>query len=117
MMPVTLFLISFVAGPAIFWMLARLRPSRGYFVTLWIASAVLAGAALSLPRLLGESMTTGVAVIILFWLGWIMVIALCVLAARTRLTDGTSTRLAFMIGAMGTTLPWFGLYTAQMIGR
>lgn len=117
MMPLTLFLVSFALGPAIFWVLARQRPSRSYFAALWIASALLAGAALLLPLVAGQSTTSAVAVVVLLWLGWIMVIALCFLAAQARLADRRTRRFVFATCAMGTTLPWFGLYTAQMIGR
>jgi len=54
-------------------------------------------------------------VIMMLWIGWVMVLTLCVLALRARLPDPVVSKAAFTLGAMATTLPWFGLYTAQMI--
>lgn len=116
-MSVTLFLLSFVAGPAIFWLLARQRPHPSYFVALVVASTLLAAGAYLIPLLMGESGTTGAVAVLMLWLGWIMVLALCALAVRTRFPDGPAPKLAFALCAMATTLPWFGLYFASMIGR
>ena len=116
MIPILLFVISFATGPAIFWVLARQQPSPGYFAGLWIAAVLLAGGAFLVPSLLGVTQTTGTALIVMLWLGWIMVITLCFIAVRARVEDRRTLRWAFALGAMATTLPWFGLYTAQMIG-
>jgi hypothetical protein len=115
-MSVTLFLLSFVAGPAIFWLLARQRANPAYFVGLVVASTVLASGAYLVPRIIGESATAGAFAVLMLWLGWIMVLALCALAVRARFPVGIASKLAFAFCAMATTLPWFGLYAASMIG-
>ncbi len=114
-MSLTLILLSLAAGPSIFWALTRRESSPRYVMLLWLASAALAAVGLSLPFLLGDSMAVAVAVVLLLWLGWIMVVTLCFLAASAYLTGRISTRIAFSLGAVATTLPWFGLTAAELM--
>jgi len=51
------------------------------------------------------------------WLAWIAVLALCVLAVRARVRSPLIVKWTGAIGAMATTLPWFGLYAAQMMSE
>lgn len=115
------FLVTFLAGPAAFWILARQTPTRGYFRTLFGVLAALIAAAFAL-NLWGlpaapDHPLAGLAVILTMWLAWIVVLALCVLAVRRSASQNSLKRLAFALGAMATTLPWFGLYTAQMVAN
>ena len=116
---VVAFLITFVAGPAAFWVLARQKPTRGYFVLLWLISVALVGVAFALRYTLLPSMPdspyAGLSVTMALWFGWIIVLALGVLAVRTRDIPTRYKRYAFALGAVATTLPWFGLYAAQMV--
>ena len=113
------YLISFAAGPAMFWVLARQRPTRGYFMALCAFAVGLLAMGWAVPRLIAPDAQASpypdLAVLLLLWVAWIVVIALCTLAARSRLPQGTARRWAFALGAMATTLPWFGLYTAQIL--
>ena len=111
-----IYLISFVAGPVVFWVLARQSPARRYFALLWAVTVVLVGTAYAIAQLAAPERYVGLWVILALWLAWIVVMALCVLAARARLPDLTAQRWAMALGAVGTTLPWFGLRVAQMLG-
>ncbi len=114
-----IYLVSFVVGPAIFWVLARQRPSRGYFTLLCVIALALMVAANVVPKLAAiegdTSAYPALTKVLLLWLGWIVVVALCALALRERLPEGTAHRWSFALGAMATTLPWFGLYAAQIV--
>jgi len=114
-----IYLVSFAAGPVIFWILARQRPAKGYFTLLCVIAVALMVAANVVPRLAAiegdTSAYPALTKVMLLWLGWIVVIALCVLALRERLPEGPALRWSFALGAMATTLPWFGLYAAQIV--
>lgn len=109
------FLIGFVAGPLAFWVLAKQTPTRRYMVILWLASVVLVLAALGMHYLLAEGPYVGLAIILAFWMGWIVVLALLTLAMRRRNLPARTKRIVFGLAAAATTVPWFGLYTAQMV--
>jgi len=42
---------------------------------------------------------------------------MCVLAVRRRIDKGPALRGAVALGAISTTLPWFGLHLAQMVAQ
>jgi uncharacterized membrane protein len=113
------FAIVFVAGPAAFWVLSRQQATRGYLITLWVVTvgfmvvvygALNFGATLAIPDLY-----TGLVVVLSFWMAWICMLALLMLAVQRRVVSPAVHRAAFAIGAMATTLPWFGLYAARMV--
>lgn len=113
------FLVTFVAGPAAFWVVARREPSRSYFLFLWAVTLCLVCLAFGLQAWVLPSMPdalpVGLAIMMAIWLAWIVVLALVVLAIRGRNPGPAFNRYAFAIGAIATTLPWFGLYAAQMV--
>ncbi len=49
------------------------------------------------------------------WLSWVLAVALMILALRRRALSPRLKRVSFVAGLLGTTLPWFGLSTAQMV--
>ena len=111
-----LFGLGFLAGPVIFWVLAKQPPTRRYVVTLWVASVVLIALAFASRHWVAGSTPYGaLASVLLIWLAWITVLALVLLAIRSRPLPARTKRLAYGATAAATTLPWFGLYTAQMI--
>ena len=110
------FLVTFVAGPAAFWVLARQEPTRSRFLGLWAGTIGLVGLAVALRVwVLPGWPVAGLPIVMALWLGWIAVLALAVLAVRTRGVSPRYNRFAFALGAVATTLPWFGLYAAQMM--
>ncbi len=115
-----IYLVTFLAGPVMFWLLARQPASQRYMLALFGLLALLIAAAFALnfwvlPAAPNPSLA-GLAIIATLWMGWVVVLALCALTVRRRSTNTTLHRMAFALSAMATTLPWFGLYAAQMIG-
>ncbi len=117
---ILIFLISFVVGPALFWILAREQPHRRFFVFMWLSAIALIVTAVAAARWLvpawAASPYPGLVVILALWLAWIVVLALCVQAVQLRARSDTISKGAFAVGAMSTTLPWFGLYIALLMG-
>lgn len=119
MIYVAAFLLCFVFGPGLFWLLARRKASRARFAAIWGLSVLLIGVALMLRHWVmpayPDAALAGLGVLLSLWLAWILVLALAVLAIRARPFSFRLHRTAFALGAVGTTLPWFGLYAAQMV--
>lgn len=113
------YLATFAAGPLAFWALARQKPEQGYFAQLAVLAVVLLVFAVIVPQGAGQEWLNwiyfGVVILTVLWVAWIVVLAMCVLAVRRRTKDGPAARWAFAIGAIATTLPWFGLNLAQWV--
>lgn len=113
------YLVIFVAGPLAFWVLARRQADRGDFALLLAIATALSLLALTLPRWAGAAWQSweyfGAALVAMLWLAWIFSLAFSVQALRPRLPAGRARAWAFALGAMGTTLPWFGLQLAEMV--
>ena len=116
MIQALLFVLGFLCGPAIFWVLAKQTPTRRYVTTLWVCSVVLVALAFALRYVpVAPPPYNGLAAILTMWLAWIVVLALVLLAIRARPLPIRTKRIAYGVIAAATTLPWFGLYTAQMV--
>lgn len=117
MILVLTYLATFTAGPLAFWVLARQDPDQGYFAQLALLAFTLLMFAIVVPWGAGQAWLTwvyfGVVIMTVLWVAWIVVLSMCVLAIRRRTGDGPAARWAFAIGALSTTLPWFGLNLAQ----
>ncbi|MFZ5963159.1 hypothetical protein ACOXXX_09430 [Thalassococcus sp. BH17M4-6] len=103
------FAASFVIGPVTYATLLRATP-RGTAFGLLAAgtvAAVLGAFALRQPA--------PVASLACLWFAWVLAITLFVLALRRRLGTSPAWRPSFVTGLLATTLPWFGLATAQMV--
>ncbi|MEO3416512.1 hypothetical protein AAFO92_17815 [Roseovarius sp. CAU 1744] len=115
------FFVVFVLGPVLFWRLARPAPSRHRIAALMACAILLMivafGIATWMAPMYEPSPYPGLAVIVASWLSWIVVLAYCALALRYRIKSRPLQKVIFAIGAMATTLPWFGLYTAQMLAE
>lgn len=113
------FFAVFVVGPILFWRLARPAPSRHRIAALMACAILLMVAAFAIGHWLVPMLTPsaypGLAVIVASWLSWIVVLAYCALALQYRLKSHTARKTIFALGAMATTLPWFGLYAAQIM--
>lgn len=116
-MLVLVYLVSFAAGPTAFWLLARQRAEGFDFALMALLALVLMVLTITLPRYAGEAwrgwVYFDVVLLVLLWLAWIVVLALCVQGVRRHLSEESAQRWAFAVGAMATTLPWFGLLIAQ----
>ena len=115
------FLVIFGVGPAVFLGLCRLSPDTRGVASLWLIAAGATGLAFAVKSgalAFGLGPTAQALVpLTALWMAWIAVLALCMLVLRARVQDAATLRWAHAIGAMATTLPWFGLYTAQMVSE
>ncbi|MCX7558434.1 hypothetical protein OS190_02570 [Sulfitobacter sp. F26204] len=111
-----LFLVFFIGGPLAFRGLTGGTLGQG---SLGIGTAVCAATGLGLryglPDLWGYNPVLTVASLALIWFAWIGVLAYG--AQKLRQLDGglRMRRWTGMIGAAGTTMPWFGLVSANLI--
>lgn len=118
MMIVVLFTMAFVLGPALFLMLLRLDGQRWPLALVASVLVVLSFRAHSEASLTLTLAPLPVFLSILFiWLAWIIVLVMVTQAMRRTYPTRRAGRWARAFGAMGTTVPWFGFATAQMIAR
>ncbi len=114
---VAVFLIVFLGGPLLFGLFTKCAPSKGNMRMLVLIAILCAGAALVLRygALVNwrEDPLVVVAGIVLIWWGWIAILAVVTQVLR-RADQGLAMRRATAIlGAVGTTIPWFGLAIAS----
>ncbi|WP_299564628.1 hypothetical protein [uncultured Sulfitobacter sp.] len=116
---IALFVLAFVGGPVAFRSLTRAGPSRTAFRRLALFTALCAATGLTLrygfADLWGlDYLLTGTGMLFI-WGGWIGVLAYGAQALR-RLDRGRAMRQwTAVMGAVGTTVPWFGLASASLI--
>ena len=115
---VTIFLAVFVAGPLAFLLLLRLAPSKRRSIGLVCLVVGSTGMSASLRYLSGgwgQDAFYTLAGIGFIWVAWIAVIVF--LAQRFRQLDNRllMRRWTAIIGALATTVPWFGLASARMM--
>jgi hypothetical protein len=117
---ILVFVIFFVGGPLIFRALMQADPTA---LTLRVLGLVTAACALggvvlrygSSPSLGDDLILTGAA-ILTAWFAWIGILAFGAQMLR-RADDGAQIRRwTAVLGALGTTVPWFGLASADMVG-
>jgi hypothetical protein len=113
------FAIVFIGGPLTFRALTRNGPSPRAFRRLAMLTALSAATGLTLrygfADLWGSDLLvtgTGIAFI---WGGWIGVLAYGVQALRRMDTGLGMRRWSGVMGAVGTTVPWFGLASANLL--
>ncbi|MEL6617843.1 MAG: hypothetical protein AAFY39_13295 [Pseudomonadota bacterium] len=117
-MLILLFVMAFVLGPALFLALEQFD-GRAWPLALIASSMAAVSFALrnEVSVMLGAAPGTLFASLMLIWLAWVLVLVLVVRAARRTWPGRTPRRVARSIGAMGTTVPWFGFAAAQMMAR
>ncbi len=112
MPPLTIaFVLSFAVGPLLFLLLTQPEPSRPLLAALAVGAmaAVLTGL-----RLSDSAPLAGLTAI---WLGWISAVAFVAHTVRRMLHRPRTDLATRVAGSLATTIPWFGLATAQMISR
>lgn len=113
-----LFTMAFVLGPALFLGLVYFD-GRGW--PLALLASVLAVVSFALRNeamvVLGVDRSSLFASILLIWLSWVLVLVLVVRAAHRTWRSRLARRVARVLGAIGTTLPWFGFTTAQLMAE
>lgn len=117
---VTIFLIFFIGGPLIFRTMTQKAPTSSRMRRLISLTAAFVAAGLvvrfALPNLWGQNLWVTAAGLLLIWRAWIGVLAFVALALRQN--DPTSARMrrwTAIIGALCTTVPWFGLASANVM--
>jgi hypothetical protein len=114
------FLLIFLAGPFVFRMLTKAEPSRWGlgFLTLSAVLPVAAGLGLryGMAAQWGQDVQITLAAILLIWLGWIGLLAFGAQMMRRADPGLGMRRISGVIGALGTTVPWFGLASASLVG-
>ena len=53
--------------------------------------------------------------LVMMWIAWILVLVLVIRAVRQSFPSRRARRWSRALGAMPTTIPWFGFATAQMM--
>jgi predicted ABC-type exoprotein transport system permease subunit len=113
------FLLVFVVGPLIFRAMTKRQPTKGQMLFLLSFALVSAGAALAirygLARPLDAEMLMAGVSLLLIWLAWIGVLAFVTQALRRAYPGQKFRRWTSVLGAIGTTIPWFGLAWASIL--
>jgi hypothetical protein len=116
MMIFVLFVMAFVLGPALFLILVRID---GQWWPLMLISVLMVAFSFYLRKqanlTVGPAMMSQFLSVMLIWLAWILVLVLVVGAVRRAFPSPAMNKWSRVIGAMGTTVPWFGFVTAQMM--
>lgn len=103
------FLVAFVAGPLLVAAILRLPARVRTLVVLAVLVIACSGAAV----LLNEKRP--LASLVAYWLGWVLAVGLVAQAVRRRMPGPGVRRVTAIVAMMASTLPWFGLATAQMM--
>ncbi len=113
-----IFAVFFLGGPLAFRALTRPGGALVGQRVLGVAIAVLAAGGLLLrygfADLWGRHVALTVVSIALIWFAWIGVLAYGARALRQADRSLAMRRWTAVIGAAGTTMPWFGLASADM---
>ncbi|GLT08858.1 hypothetical protein ACFQFQ_02270 [Sulfitobacter porphyrae] len=114
-----IFAIFFVGGPLTFRALTRPAPSRDALQALIVFAGVFALFGLGLRIVFagrwGHEVMLTVGGILALWFAWIGVLALGAQAFRRAEPGLYMRRWTGILGAGGTTVPWFGLASAQLL--
>ncbi len=114
-----LFLFFFLVGPLSFRLLTKAKPSGHGMRRLAAIAVILALSGIVLryiaPDRWGHALWLTGLVILLLWCGWIAVLALGAQALRSADPGPIMRRWTEIIGAAGTTVPWFGLASANLL--
>ena len=106
------FVLCFIGGLVLCAVLLRLPGKVWALLTLAICVVLGMTAALSY-RLAGAD--GHLASLVLLWLSWVLAIAMVALALRGKIAAPGPRRWIMILALLATTLPWFGLATAQMM--
>lgn len=116
---IALFIIVFVGGPLVFRELTRGGPSPAAFRRLALFTAICAATGLTLrygfAGLWGRDLLLTGAGVAFIWGGWIGVLAYGAQALRRMDKGLRMRRWTAVMGAAGTTVPWFGLASASLM--
>jgi len=116
---IIIFVVFFMGGPLIFRGLTNNFPSlqRMKLLGMLTAGCALAGLLIrfTMPGLWGQNLWITAAGVLLIWFAWVGVLAFAAMALRRNDPSVQMRRWSTIIGALGTTMPWFGLASATMM--
>jgi hypothetical protein len=114
-----LFVIFFVGGPFSFRMLTKPLATARRLRGIVILTACFASAGLfvrfCLPGLWGQDPWATAVGVLFIWCGWIGVLAFVALSLRRKDPSLRMRRWTALAGALCTTVPWFGLASANLL--
>ena len=113
-----IYAIVFIAGPYAFLRLLRRPPTKRQFVGLACLTTGAAAMSFALRYLSGGWGVNAIGTIVgiaLIWLAWISVLAFVSQVVRSRDKRPAIRRWTAVVGAIATTIPWFGLAFARMM--
>lgn len=112
------FALFFVGGPVLFGQLTRAQATPAVLRRLAVLTLAMGGlgvlAGTVLPALTGPQTWAALGTILLLWLGWVSLLALITQVLRSRNHSGRMRRWSGVMGAICTTVPWFGLAAANI---
>lgn len=115
---VLIFALVFVVGPLMFFALIQPVPTWRQFRALLAITAGCLCLSLALrfgSGAWGRDPVSTFASMTLMWAAWIGILALLVQRFRDYDPSATTRRWSAILGAIGTTIPWFGLASARMM--
>ncbi|SMX26476.1 hypothetical protein TRP8649_00555 [Pelagimonas phthalicica] len=104
--------MTFVVGPVLAALLLRMPP-RVWVIALLAVGVV--GATFVANWLTSQSQMSPYASLAAMWLAWVLAVSMVGLALRKRIENPRLRRWVTLVTLLATTLPWFGLATAQII--
>jgi drug/metabolite transporter (DMT)-like permease len=113
-----IFATVFVVGPLSYLWLLRPRPSRKQFVGIGCIVAGSTGMSIVLRYLSGgwgQDVWVTLTGIALIWIAWIAILVFVAQKFRQQDARQVVRRWTSVIGALATTIPWFGLASARMM--
>ena len=117
-MVLILFTMAFVLGPALFLVLLQYDGRRWPLALLASVLVVMSFIFRSEASLtLGADRAPVFLSVLLLWLAWVLVMVVVARALQAANPTLTKRRWSRAICAMGTTVPWFGFATAQMMAE
>jgi len=113
-----IFAFVFVVSPLAYVLLLRPRPSRKQFVGLGCIVAGTTAMSFVLRYFSddwGQGILVTIAGIALIWTAWIAILVFVAQSFRQQYPRPAIRRWTTVIGALATTIPWFGLASARMM--
>ncbi|MFT6021933.1 MAG: hypothetical protein ACI9PY_000038 [Ascidiaceihabitans sp.] len=115
---VAIFFLVFVVGPLVFFAFIRPVPTRRQFRGLIAITAGCLGLGLALrfgSNAWGRDPVQTFASMSMMWAAWIAILALVVQRFRAADSGAVMRRWTAIMGAICTTIPWFGLASARFM--
>lgn len=115
-----LFALFFAGGPILYRVMIEGEATARRIRALGLLMVVAIWSALALRYLVPpgtfEAFHLTIAIILIIWLAWVAGLAMGTLALRRIDPSARMRRWTRIIGTLSTTVPWFGLAAADLVG-